>query len=391
MSVINLCQRDCGLSTMTKFRCLRSPIVIFILLALLFSQLSCDTLEEGSVLYRILRKLKFRVTNISAEYPSRLNRYNALFLQDLNKILTETEIKKIQDFVRGGGTLIVSGGNHKTMEGLVAAYHLKLRNLTKRMEHAKRISDDPFFLKHPVDEIYPRTYYVIDTSERDIVILYGTENDAVVATLRDVEGRVFLTTSAYLFQENGLRHDDNAKLLYNLMSTLPRNARIGLAEEHYYTQETAPTNSFIAFVFKTPAGLAAVYLCLILFIFITLMGRRFGKPLDVQEKNRRLSTEYVHAMTTLYQKGNTRTDILRHIREKFRADLGARWRVNPNLDTNTFIEELVLRGVVDDDLELTNLIRDLDPSSEITEPILVELAKRVDAYREKTKIRRITS
>lgn len=376
---------------MTKFRFLRSPVFIFIFLILICSQLSCDTLEEGSVLYRILRKLKFRVTNISANYPSRLNRYHALFLQDLNKMPTETEMKKIQDFVKSGGTLIVSGGNHKTMEQLIALYGLKLRNLSKRMEYVKRISEDPFFPMHAVDRIHPRTYYVIDTSEQDVVALYGTENDAVVATLRDGEGRVFLTTSAYLFQENGLRHDDNAKLLYNLMSTLPRNARIGLAEETYYTQETVPKNTFIAFIFKTPVGLSAVYLCLILFIFITLKGRRFGEPLDIQERNRRLSTEYVHAMTALYQKGNTRNVILRHIRDKFRADLGMRWRVNPNLETKTFLNEIMQRGAVDEDLELTNLIQDLEPSGEISETKLLELAKRVEAYREKSKIRRTGS
>lgn len=373
---------------MTKCRFLRSPIYIFILIVLICSQFSCDTLEEGSILYRILRKLKFRVTNISANYPSRLNRYHALFLQDLNKIPTETEMKKIQEFVKNGGTLIVSGGNHKTMEQLIAIYGLKLRNLSKRMEYVKRISDDPFFPMHAVDIIHPRTYYVIDTSERDVVALYGTENDAVVVTLRDGEGRVFLTTSAYLFQENGLRHDDNAKLLYNLMSTLPRNARIGLAEETYYTQETVPKNTFIAFIFKTPVGLSAVYLCLVLFVFITLKGRRFGEPLDVQERNRRLSTEYVHAMTALYQKGNTRNVILRHIRDKFRTDLGARWRVNPNLDTSTFLDELIQRGAVDEDLELTNLIQDLEYSGEISEAKLLELAKRTEAYREKSKIRR---
>lgn len=376
---------------MTKFRFLRSPFYIFILLVLICSQFSCDTLEEGSVLYRILRKLKFRVTNISAEYPSRLNRYHALFLQDLNKMPTETEMKKIQDFVKSGGTLIVSGGNHKTMEQLIAMYGLKLRNLSRRMEHVRRISEDPFFPMHPVDIIHPRTYYVIDTSAPDVVALYGTENDAVVVTLRDGEGRVFLTTSTYLFQDNGLRHDDNAKLLYNLMSTLPRNARIGLAEETYYTQETVPENTFIAFIFKTPVGLSAVYLCLVLFIFIALKGRRFGEPLDVQERNRRLSTEYVHAMTVLYQKGNTRIVILRHIRDKFRADLGARWRVSPNLDTKTYIDELIQRGAVDEDLELTNLIQDLEYSGEISEAKLVELAKRVEAYREKSKIRRTRS
>ena len=119
-----------------------------------------------------------------------------------------------------------------------------------------------------------------------------------------------------------------------------------------------------------------------------LRGRRFGKPLDVRERSRRLSSEYVHAMTALYQKGNTRADILRHIRDKFRADLGNRWRVNPNLDTPTFLQELVHRGAVDADEELTHLVTDLEPSGDISEAQLLDIAKRVDAYREVANISR---
>lgn len=372
-----------------KMRILQRSIFILILIALICSQFSCgvlDVLEQGSVLYRILRKLKFRVTKIAAEYPSRLKSYDVLFLQDLNKAPLETEIKKIQDFVKDGGTLIVSGGNHQAMEELVAAYVLKLRRLPNRLRFSQRLSDEPFFPLHPVDEIHARAYFVIDTSERNAVVLYGTEDNAVVATLRDGEGRVFFTTSAYLFNDSGLRHSSNATFLYNLMSTLPRNARIGLAESRYFTHESKPSNSFTTLVFKTPGGLAAVYICLILFVFLTLRGRRFGKPLDVRENNRRLSSEYVHAMTALYQKGNTRGDILQHIRDKFRADLGTRWRVNPNLDTTSFLEELTQRGAVDEEGNLTNLVRDLERSDNISESQLPEIARRVETYRETSKI-----
>ena len=115
-------------------------------------------------------------------------------------------------------------------------------------------------------------------------MLYGKEDEAVVVTLRDGKGRVFFIASAYLFSIDGLRYDDgNATFLYNLMSTLPRNARIGLAESGYYTIETRPPNPFAALVFGTPGGLAAVYICLTLFVFLMLRGRRFGKPLDVPE------------------------------------------------------------------------------------------------------------
>ena len=141
-------------------------------------------------------------------------------------------------------------------------------------------------------------------------------------------------------------------------------------------------------VFGTPGGLGAVYICLTLFVFLMLRGRRFGKPLDVQKRSRRLNSEYVHAMTALYQKGNMRSEILRHIRDKFKADLGNRWRVNPNLDTPIFLEELTRRGAIDENEELTNLVADLEPSGDISETQLLDIAKRVEVYRESANMDR---
>ena len=359
-----------------------------ILIALICFQVSCDSFVDSTVLHRTLRTLKFRVTEISEIYPARLERSDALFLHDLNKAPTEPEVKEIQEFVSAGGTLIVAGDG-RSLDGLFSVYGLKLRELPENQEFAHRIADDPFFSQHPVDEIRVRTNFVLEYTGRAGVALYGTENGATIVTLRQGEGRVFFIASAYLFHKNGLRYDaGNATLLYNLMSTLPRNARIGLAEKRYYTLEARPPNPFVALVFGTRGGLAAVYICSIVFIFLVLRGRRFGKPLDVQERSRRLSSEYVHAMTALYQKGNTRSEILRHIRDAFRSDLGDRWRVNPNVDTPTFLEELAQRGAVDEDEELTDLITDLEPSGDISEAQLLDIAKRVDAYREVANIGR---
>lgn len=365
----------------------RESISILILILLSCSLLSCDSLIERSVLPKILRKLNFRVTEIKAQYPSRLKRYDVLFLQELIKLPTEEEIQKIKDFVYDGGTLIVSGGNHKTMAGLVEAYGLKLQNLPNRMEYSNRYSEDPFFPLNEVNRIRPHAYFAIEADLRYMAVLYGSEFQAVVATLKDGEGRVYFTTSAHIFNENGLKHGGNAALFYNLMSTFPPKAHIGLAKGYYYAKSSSPTNMLFNFVFKTPLGLAAVYLCLILFVFITLRGRRFGQPLDVSENNRRLSSEYVHAMTALYQKGNTSKDILQHIKEKLRTDLGTRWRVNPNSKTSVFLEELIQRGIEDEDGELTDLIRDLDASGNLSESQLVDLAKRVDKYCTNTNLR----
>ena len=368
-------------------RIVRTSILSVILLAFACFLNSCDSPGYGPVLYQILQKLKFRVAEISAAYPARLDRYDALFLQAIDKAPTEKEVRDIQDFVNTGGTLIVAA-NNKALDGLFSAYGLELQELTDRLEFSERIIEEPLFPEHPVDAVRTRTDFVIEVIGREAAVLYGREDDATIVTLRDGEGRAYFIVSDYLFSKNGLQHSRNATFLYNLMSTLPRNARIGLADRRYYTLETKPPNPFVAFVFRTPGGLGAIYICLTFFIFLVLRGRRFGKPLDAQEKNRRLSAEYVHAMTALYQKGNTRMEVLRHIRDKFKADLGARWRVSPNLETTIFFEELALRGAVDEDGELRNLMADLDASVNISEARLLDIAQRVETYRETAKIGR---
>ena len=367
-------------------RIVRISIFSFILILFTGSQFSADAyMTDRMVLYQVLRKLKFRASEISSAYPARLDRYDALFLHDIDKAPTETEVQDIKNFVNTGSTLIVAGEN-QALSQLYSAFGLELRALKTKLWHSQRIPEERLFPQHPVDEVYTGTDSTIAPSEREVAVLYGRENDAVIVTLRHGEGRAFFIASNKLFNKYWLLDSGNAMFLYNLMSMLPHKARIGLAVGRYYTIETKPPNPFAALLFRTPGGLAAMFICLTLFVFIALRGRRFGKPLEAQEKNRRLSSEYVHAMTALYQKGNTRPEILRHIRDRFKTDLGVRWRVNPNLDTSTFLEELAQRGVVDEAGELTNLMTDLQPSGYISESQLLDIAKRVEAYREIAKI-----
>ena len=366
---------------------MRTSIFTPVLIAFVCCLVSCDVPGYGSVLYQVLRKLKFRVAEISAEYPANLDKYDVLFLHGLSKAPTETEIRGIQNFVNTGGTLIVAGDN-EVLADLYLSYGLELQKLEKRMIFSQRLPEEALFRENPVAEIRTATDKAIEPFGREAAVLYARENDAAIVTLRDGEGRAYFIASDYMFTRDGLRYGGNAAFLYNLMSTLPRNAHIGLAERMYYTLETQPPNPFMALVFRTPGGLAAVYICLMLFVFLVLRGRRFGSPLDAQEKNRRLSSEYVHAMTALYQKGNTRMDIVKHIRDKFKADLATRWRVNPNVDIDTFLEALTSRGAIDEDNQLTNLIVDLEASTHISEAQLRDLAHRVEAYRELAKINR---
>lgn len=140
-------------------------------------------------------------------------------------------------------------------------------------------------------------------------------------------------------------------------------------------------------LFRTPGGWAAVYIGLTLFMFLILRGQRFGRPLEPQARPRRLSSEYVLAMTTLYQKADTRLELLEQIGSRFRFDLGVHWGVDVNLETSAFVEEIA-RGAASDADELKALLSVLDSRRKISEAQLLEIANRVDAYYERTKMRR---
>lgn len=366
------------------YKCILSLLIIL----LIFAQFSCDSMENRSLIFRILRKLKFRVTEITPFTPSELKRYDILFIYDLYKPLLETEINNIEEFVRIGGILIVCGGQYAAIEGIANSFGFIPKSTERMLRKSPRYPSDPFYPNNPVDEILVNAEYVIRTDRKDVAVLYGTQNQATVVSVRHGVGRVLLTTSSYMFSTTGMENQANATLFYNLMSTMPNKARVGLAQLSYFTDESKPPNAFIELVFRSPGGLAAVYVCFILYIFLTLRGRRFGKPMDILENHRRMSTEYIHAMTTLYQKGNTRSDILKHIRHQFRTELGVRWRVDSTLDTSEFLDELRQKGALDQDDTITVLIEDLDRIENRTDRQLLEIAKRIEECRETYRLGR---
>ena len=349
------------------------------LITLPFFGLSCDLLYEDSALYSVLQALKFRVTKIEARQPVRLDRLDVLFLWQLSETLDAEEIEDIHRFVKDGGTLIVTG-DHESLDSLLFDYGLEMRRASKSLKTSRRIPIDPIFPNRPVDEIYSNTNVAIQSMERDMAPLFGQETEYSVVTFREGVGRVFFMSCPDVFTYFGLRDERNALFFYNLMTTLTHRARIGLAESRYYTFDSTETaDPMFYLLFKTPGGLGIVYIGLIVFLFLILRGRRFGKPLVVGEAHRRVSSEYVFAMTALYQKGNTRPAILKQIRDTFRSDLAARWRINSDLETATFVEEIAKRKPIDTD-KLQQLLTALEPEGDISEARLLSLAKQVDAY-----------
>ena len=362
-------------------------ILSIILVTFAFFQFSCDSLVNESVLYRVMRKLKFRVTKIEAAQPARLERLDVLFLWQLHRELDEKEIEEIHGFVEDGGTLIVAG-DHESLNSLLLDYGLEMRKASNSLETSRRIPIEPIFPNRPVNEIHSSTDYAIQSSERDIAPLYGQDEDYSIVTFGEGEGRAFFISCSDIFYRNGLRDNRNSTFLYNLMTTFPHRARIGLAEDYYYAVGSASeANPVMYLLFNTAGGLGVVYIGVIVFLFLILRGRRFGMPITLEETHRRVSSEYVHAMTALYQKGDTCRAILKQMRDTFRSNLAARWHINPYLETASFVEEIARRKPIDTE-ELQMLLTELETRGDISEARLLSLAKKVEAYCERAKIGR---
>ena len=365
----------------------KSCLLCIVLIALCFLESSCGLPDQESALYRVMQRLKFRVTKINAAQPARLDRLDALFLWRLRRELSDQEIEEIRRFVEDGGTLIVAG-NHESLNSLLQHYGLEMHKASNSLETSHRIPTDPLFPNRPVDEIYSNTDYAIQSSEGDVAPLYGQGTDYSIVTFHEGDGHAVFMSCPEIFARHGLQDNRNATFLYNLMTTLPNRARVGLAQSHYYAAGSAsPANPLTYLLFNTSGGLGVVYTGGIVFLFLILRGRRFGNPIAVEESNRRVSSEYVHAMTALYQKGDTCHSILGQIRDTFRSDLAARWHINPNLETTSFVEEIARRKPIDAE-ELERLLTELEPRGDISEARLLSLAKQVEAYCEKAKVGR---
>ena len=362
-------------------------ILSIALVVIAFFQFSCDSLVNESVLYRVMRTSKFRVTKINATQPARLGRLDVLFLWDLRRGLGEEDIEEIHGFVKDGGTLIASGEN-EALDLLLLDYGLEIRRASNPLRVSRRIPTESIFQYRPVDEIYSSTNYAIHPTVRDIAPLYGQGTDYSVVTFHEGEGRAYFFSCPDIFTKHGLRDDRNAAFLYNLMTTFPRRARVGLAQKYYYAAGSASEADPLTYLlFNTSGGLGVVYIGAIVFLFLILRGRRFGMPLTLEDTHRRVSSEYVHAMTALYQKGDTRRAVLKQIRDAFRSNLAARWHINPNLETADFVDEIARRKPIDTE-ELQTLLAELEPRSDVSEARLLSLAKQVEAYCDRAKIRR---
>ncbi len=286
----------------------------------------------------------------------------ALFMLNPTQSVNRTEAQEVLEWVEAGGTLILVDDRTQ----LFAARNEILRALEIQVrpyegEQTSEIMQapvlQPVFDRPPLRLLPVETERVLDAERQDVVRLIGVEDGTVLAGLRQGQGYIYLSSASLPFTNEGLRDEQSAALMLNLLRRVSAGGRI-LFDEYHHGFFTPP--SLRSIVLGSAWGWALIYTLVVLASYFLLGGRRFGRPVPLPEDvSRRSSIEYVESMADLFQRGGQRAFILRHYYTAFKRRLAKPYGINPALDNASFVAELARQRVDIDQAALLALLNRL--------------------------------
>jgi hypothetical protein len=197
----------------------------------------------------------------------------------------------------------------------------------------------------PLREITLRTGRVLETARDDVAHLVGSGEHTALMGIQQGTGYIYVSSASFPFTNEGLREEQSAALLLNLLRRVPPGSRV-LFDEYHHGFFTPP--SLRSVILSNAWGWALIYLLAVLALYLLLTGRRFGQPVPLREElARRSSAEYVESMADMFQRGKKRGFVLRHYHTAFKRRLAKPYGINPRLEDELFVAELARYQPVD--------------------------------------------
>lgn len=336
--------------------------------------------EGARALFLYLSEIGFTVdASVASEFGVPADSDVMLLLEPQTSISDE-EWELIDDWVRDGGTLIVSGWDIGTLFAL-ERYNTRLRG--NPIQNAALSVQNPLLISPPIARDAPLQNDLVLETDRENVLVHLANSDSgqpVIISFPQGNGRVILSSMPQVFSNQGLAVPGHAEIALNLITSSGQAQNIWFDEWHHGVRpeaEAAQSNNWLR---RTPVGRAILYVALILFLGLALRGRIFGRPLPLQkERTRRAPLEYISGIANLSRRAGNRTAVLDDYHGRLKRQIGQRYRVNPLLPDDEFIQQLAAYDPnLDQDALGTLLARLSRPN--ISEHDLVELAAEAAAY-----------
>lgn len=167
----------------------------------------------------------------------------------------------------------------------------------------------------------------------------GEEGGDVVGAVSTVgKGRVFALASFDPLSNGYLGKADNWALVLQMLGDVPPGSLLLFDEYHHGFTESGTLN---AHLLSDPWGWAVLYGGVLLFVYLALAGRRFGRVLvPATFGARRQRAEYAATMAGLLRHGGHQQWLCGQFAAQLKRSLASRYRVPADLPAARFVSTL---------------------------------------------------
>jgi hypothetical protein len=332
--------------------------------------------EGALALWMWLEESGYRVRE-AVNFPDDLEDLDALFILAPILPFEDGERRAIYNWLRQGNTLIVAGD--PLIVNTLLTEDFSLRPLSP-LYPENIIPSAPTLLIPPFDPLPQQAVFVIETTRNDTVIHLTANGLPALASYNESQGTFWVSGMIIPFTNRGVREPSHARMILNLLATLPRNAVIGFDEGHHGLGRSSQT--VLNWLVSTSPGWGVLSGFALTFVFLSLRGRRFGKAVPLpDDRLRREPVEYIQAMANLFRRSGQRGEMLKHYRQQFRRKLSERYGVDTDTSDNELVKIIVYHDSTVDEKRLRDLLARLSQKN-VSEAELLAVVRDVDTFLE---------
>lgn len=285
---------------------------------------------------------------------------------------TESELQPLDDWVEAGGTLIAMGDEYG-MYLLLDHYRFNLHYLSEGS--GVLVRETPLLDSPAALDLKNATVQAALESERDdFVVLATCQNQPVLVSFELGKGRVILGTVREAFSNAGLKKDGNPELVLNILALARVKGAVWFDEWHHGVKSGSEVLGPSDFLRQTPVGHALLFVVCAVFVVLFIQGRGFGRPVPLpQEIRRRGAWEHVTGIANLSRRAAHRSAVMMQYHQQIKRNLGQRYRLDPSLDDNQYVDLLASYNPSLKKDELLHLLKRLK-RRDVSEAEMVHLA-----------------
>jgi len=253
--------------------------------------------------------------------------------------ITIDEWTTLDNWIRNGGTLVIAGDSLSTA---FAFRHYRVNLSYLEPVTSTLTTQTPLLVSPPITTTNTQAPAYLQTNRDDFVTHLAVDSRPVVISFQHEDGLIILSAAPYPFSNAGLKEEGNPALALNLIGLADNTQSIWFDEWHHglrslRTEIVGPGN----WLRYTPAGHSLLYSAAIIFIALVLGGRRFGRPVPLlKDISRRAPLEYITAVANLGRRARHRSAVLRQYHHWLKRGLGQRYRLNPTLPDDEYLDHL---------------------------------------------------